>query len=199
VVGVHAGEARMQEYGIAGRPDYQNRGSRAGAYSHFLLQELLPFIERNYRPEKPYSYAGFSLGGLAAFDIVWKHPDLFHQAGIFSGALWWRAKPFDPDNPDADRIVHQMVDQDPPRKGLRFWFQTGTHDEVSDRNNNGVIDSIDDTLDLIRVLKKKGGALPQDLYYLEVEKGRHHPETWAKVLPDFLAWAFGKEAQTHSG
>ena len=72
---------------------------------------------------------------------------------------------------------------------MRFWFQTGTLDESCDRNNNGVIDSIDDTLDLITELKLLGYG-DEDIKYLEVEGGKHHPKTWKGVLPDFLEWAF---------
>jgi len=31
----------------------------------------------------------------------------------------------------------------------------GTADEEADRNNNGIIDAIDDTLQLLQILKKK--------------------------------------------
>ena len=34
--------------------------------------------------------------------------------------------------------------------GLKFFFQCGNMDETMDRNKNGIIDSIDDTLDLIQ-------------------------------------------------
>jgi enterochelin esterase-like enzyme len=71
---------------------------------------------------------------------------------------------------------------------LKFWFQTGTNDETDDRNKNGIIDSIDDTTDLIKLLKGKGYA---DIVYREVEGGEHNPKTWGEVLPDFLIWAFG--------
>ena len=36
---------------------------------------------------------------------------------------------------------------------LKFFFECGALDETKDRNNNGIIDSIDDTLDLIDELK----------------------------------------------
>jgi hypothetical protein len=66
----------------------------------------------------------------------------------------------------------------------------GTQDETSDRNKNGVIDAIDDTLDLIATLREIGCS-EEDLSYLELEGGRHEPATWAQVMPDFLRWAFG--------
>ncbi len=72
-------------------------------------------------------------------------------------------------------------------KNQRFWFQCGTLDEEDDRNHNGIIDAIDDTLDLIRALSKKG--IPEkNIRYLEMEGGRHEPGTWGEAMPDFLGW-----------
>src|SRR5438270_12344355 len=51
-VGVHAGKDRKNEYGTANKPDYMNRGAKAGAYSRFVLEELLPLIHADYRIEQ---------------------------------------------------------------------------------------------------------------------------------------------------
>ena len=48
VVAIHCGE-RIQEYGTASQPDYKNRGARAGAYTRFVLEELMPHIQQTYR------------------------------------------------------------------------------------------------------------------------------------------------------
>ncbi|MCB0642407.1 MAG: hypothetical protein KDC44_12240 [Phaeodactylibacter sp.] len=85
--------------------------------------------------------------------------------------------------------MHEQVLLDGHVGPLQFWFQTGTNDETSDRNNNGIIDAIDDTLDLMKALKKVGYPKTA-MKYVEVENGVHHPSTWAKVMPDFLKWAF---------
>ncbi|MDO8365739.1 MAG: hypothetical protein Q7T20_03000 [Saprospiraceae bacterium] len=74
----------------------------------------------------------------------------------------------------------------------RFWFQCGTLDEEEDSNNNGIIDSIDDTLDLIKSMQEKG--IPEkNIRYVEIENGRHEPWTWGEAMPDFLGWVFGYE------
>lgn len=196
VVAVHAAD-RMQEYGTAGRPDYKKRGRKAGAYTRFLMRELLPLLRRRYRlleEPKQHTIAGFSLGGLSAFDIGWHHPEVFGQVGVFSGALWWRSAPFRDADPDADRIVHTYVEKSAWRPPLRFWLQAGTADEEADRNNNGVIDAIDDTLDLIKALKALGYDEKQAVRYVEVTGGEHNPETWGRIMPDFLQWAFPNRA-----
>jgi hypothetical protein len=74
--------------------------------------------------------------------------------------------------------------------GQRFWFQAGTQDEINDRDQNSVIDSIQDTTELMDELSLKGFHTGKDMLYVQVEGGQHNQETWIKVLPQFLTWAF---------
>jgi uncharacterized damage-inducible protein DinB len=138
--------------------------------------------------------AGFSLGGLSAFDLVWHHPDAFVRAGVFSGSFWWRHRALGAGYTDADRIMHGLVRARQPHPNHRFWLQTGTLDEHNDRNKNGVIDSIEDCLDMVGELINLGLNAQQAIRYVQVEGGHHHPDTWGRVMPDFLVWAFGAEA-----
>ncbi|UFH51843.1 esterase family protein [Spirosoma sp. KNUC1025] len=193
LVAIHAGD-RIQEYGTAAQADYMHRGSKAALYTDFVLKELLPFVKNHYRvstdPAKSV-FAGFSLGGLSAFDLVFHHPDRFSRAGVFSGSFWWRSKSTEAGYRDeTDRIMHDLVRKGVYSPTLKFWFETGTNDEASDRNNNGVIDSIDDTLDLISELVKKGYQRERDIRYVEIIGGEHNQKTWSKIMPDFLTWAF---------
>lgn len=193
LIGIHAGD-RMQEYGTVSQPDYAGRGSKAKAYTQFILEEFLPYLQKRYRINKAgHSIAGCSLGGLSALDIAWSHPEIFSNVGVFSGSLWWRSTPFDEKTPDANRIMHIQVAKAGKREGLKFWFQAGTKDEEGDRNQNGIIDAIDDTLQLIDLLRKSGYS-KHDIRYVEVEGGEHNVYTWGEILPDFLKWSFGNTA-----
>ena len=193
LVAIHAGD-RIQEYGTAAQADYLNRGSKAALYTDFVLTELLPYIKKQYRVSTDPSQsvvAGFSLGGLSAFDLVFHHPERFSRAGVFSGSFWWRSKSTEDGYRDeTDRIMHDLVRKGTYHKAQKFWFETGTDDETSDRNNNGVIDAIDDTIDLIAELVKKGYHRDTDIRYVELVGGKHDQETWGQVMPDFLTWAF---------
>ncbi len=197
VVAPHASEQRLHEYGIAGRPDYNGRGDRAGAYTAFVLRELLPWAQGRYRAATDPAdavFAGFSLGGLMAFDAVWHHPEAFARAGVFSGAFWWRGRAVGAGYTPADRLMHQQVAARPVQAAQAFWLQTGTLDERDDRNENGVIDAIEDCLDLVDALRAQGLDVARQLRYVQVEGGHHHPDTWGRAMPDFLGWAFGAAA-----
>lgn len=194
-VGIHCGPDRRMEYGIASQADYLGRGAKAGDYTSFIFEELLPLIRQKYHlPHfKEKSFAGFSLGGLMALDIVWNHPHEFSKVGIFSGSLWWRQKGYDDGYSDeTDRIMHNQIRESKEiAPWLEFFIQTGLLDEKKDRNKNGVIDSIDDALDLIAELKKKGFA-KDSIKYFEMEDGSHDVPTWGRAFPEFLKWGWGK-------
>lgn len=193
VVGIHAGMDRLQEYGTAHKPDYAHRGRKAQATTDFVLKELIPFLAQQYLIQKDkLVYAGFSLGGLMALDMVWNHADVFAKAGIFSGALWWRQKALDAGYHNADRIMHEQIRNSTDKRDLKFWFQTGTCDETDDRDGDGIIDSIQDTLECIAELERKGYVWKKDIDYYEMAGGEHNPETWSLAIPVFLKWAFGK-------
>lgn len=193
-VAIHAGADRKMEYGTAVQADYMGRGAKAGAYSRFVMEELLSFIRTQYA--LPLSagkaFAGFSLGGLSALDIAWSHPGEFDRVGVFSGSLWWRTRALDDGYEEStDRIMHAQIKAGEKQAGLRFFFETGALDETMDRNNNGIIDAIDDTLDLIALLEAKGYRRPDDIEYLQLDDGRHDVATWARAMPAFLKWGWG--------
>ena len=193
-VGIHANHDRLYEYGTATQADYKARGSKAKQHNDFIIHELLPFLKQKYFIKmKGNVIAGLSLGGLSAMDIGWNNPKEFSKIGVFSGSFWWRQKSEEDGYTDQyNRIMHNIVRAGTYKKGMKFWFEAGTNDEKSDRNNNGIIDAIDDTLDLMTELEQKGYNKNEDIVYREVENGEHNQNTWKKVLPEFLVWAFGK-------
>ena len=192
IAAIYCGEDRIQEYGTAGIPDYKKRGSKAALYEQFIIEELLPQIKEHLQADSfaTMAFAGFSLGGLSALDIAWRHPELFNKAGVFSGSFWWRSRDLKKGYTNDDRIMHGIIRNTETRPDLKFWLQTGTKDETADRNQNGIIDAIDDTIDLIKELEGKGYNRDADIQYVEVVGGGHNTDTWSKVMPKFLTWAF---------
>jgi enterochelin esterase-like enzyme len=201
-VAIHAGADRKMEYGVASQADYLGRGAKAGLYTSFIIKELLPYLKDTYKiPSfKEKAFAGFSLGALMALDIVLNHPAKFTKAGLFSGSFWWRSidqteKEY---NDDEHRIMQQEIRNGTYHRGLQFFFQCGNMDETHDRNNNGIIDSIDDTLDMIKELAAKGYSRENDIHYLEMPDGKHDIATWGRAMPAFLKWGWGRESGVRS-
>jgi enterochelin esterase-like enzyme len=196
VVGIKASDNRVMEYGMENTLDYMGRGANAKGYASFIVSELIPYLRRKLTlyATAPIGFAGFSLGGLSALDIVWNHAEQFSVAGIFSGALWWRSidqtSPLYNDN--KHRLMQQQILNSNYQKGLRFFFQCGGQDETNDRNKNGIIDSIDDTRDIITALESKGYTIGKEIKYLEMPNGKHNIASWAVAFPSFLEWAYTK-------
>ncbi|MCB8951517.1 MAG: esterase family protein [Ardenticatenales bacterium] len=182
---------RLQEYGTAAAANAQGLGTRAADYARFVVEEVMPAINTQFRTH-PHSAAilGASLGGLSAFDIAWNHPRHFGIVGVFSGSFWWRAAPAETAVTPNALIMHDVVRHGAPRPALRGWFEAGTRDERDDRDQNGVIDAIQDTLELIAAWEEKGGQVGQNIAYVEIRGGKHNYETWSRALPEFLTWAF---------
>jgi len=197
---IHAGEDRKMEYGTQLYPDYKDRGAKAPQYPAFIFDELIPFTREKFPfpslTEK--AFAVFSLGGLRALEIVWNRPGEFTKVGVFSGSFWWRSVDQEDERYDDDqhRIMHQQIRQGKYAPWLNFFFQCGALDELKDRNKNGIIDSIDDTLDVIRELEAKGYNRETDIHYLELADGHHDVFTWGRAMPEFLKWGWSSSQES---
>ena len=195
VVAINAFD-RIKEYGVAEYPDYQNNGTSEEKYAAFIDDELYPFIKKRagVRKFNSIAIAGCSLGGLSAFDIAWDHADKIDKVGVFSGSFWYRDK--DTSDPgysdDKNRIIINKIRSSRKRPHLKYWFYAGGSEEKADRDKDGIIDVVDDTRDLVDVIKRKNVSSPQDIIYTEVKEGRHDYDSWSSVFPGFLIWADGK-------
>jgi enterochelin esterase-like enzyme len=194
LIAIHTNQNRIKEYGTAKMADYKGRGNLASAYNRFIINELIVEIALKFKVSTSKNdnyFCGFSLGGLSAMDIAWHNPEIFSKVGVFSGSFWWRRKAYEDGYDDHnDRIMHVLVREKMKNEGQKFWFECGTNDEKDDRNGNGIIDSIDDTLDLIKELEAKGYKREIDVVYHEVKDGEHNQKTWSEAMPVFLTWLF---------
>jgi enterochelin esterase-like enzyme len=193
IVGIHSDtDWRNEEYALAGKQAMTVNGAGAAAFQQFVLDSVMPLIEERYRVARGPSHTalmGWSLGGLSAFDMVWNHPERFGIAGLFSGSFWWRDNNGTAAERQAGRLTHRMVREGVAHPGQRYWFVAGRQEETDDRDDNGVIDAIQDADELIGEMERKGFRRGGDIGWKVVD-GDHSLTTWARVLPEFLVWAF---------
>ncbi len=194
VVGIPASDDRGDEYGTGLIKNVDGAGARAQDYIDFLLQEVVPLANSHYRTLRgPQNTAliGWSLGGLTAFYVGWNYPDQIGITGAFSGSFWWRTSINSLQDLLDSRVAQKMVRESSIKPPLRMWFSAGTGEfPFQDRDQNGIVDMVQDTTDLVADLAQKGYQEGTDYLYEQIEGGTHDQATWATVLPDFLRWAF---------
>ncbi|WP_243735366.1 alpha/beta hydrolase [Paenibacillus turpanensis] len=126
-----------------------------GNFEEYLISDLVPFIDNNYRTLKTRDtrvIAGLSMGGFGAFLLSLRNPDLFGAAASLSGALGsaqlMPQKDFD--RSEFSRIIGprngihamehdlnvltEMRMQDPPEERPSLYFDCGTEDYLYPMN-----------------------------------------------------------------
>ncbi|UHQ19317.1 DUF3372 domain-containing protein [Lysobacter sp. KIS68-7] len=174
---------RQAARSVVGPTKYGDVGANAHAYSQWVAQTLVPWVDAQYSTQatpEGRTVLGWSLGGLNAFDLAWQYPDVFARLGAFSPSFWIA------DAKD-QRLAAGIVARDAPHPALRAYFAAGTAEETSDRDHDGVIDVIDDANEVAALLRKGGTQVK----VVELKNGQHRQWAWAAMLPDFLLWAYG--------
>lgn len=81
-----------------------------GMYRSYLLQEIIPFVDVNYRTKRDRRYRGIlgkSSGGYGAITISMDHPDLFSAVACHSGDMYFEYA-YLPDFPPAVRVLEKV-------------------------------------------------------------------------------------------
>lgn len=90
VVGIdNGGGRRMNE--LSPWPNEEFGEAEGRQYLGFLIDEVKPFIDQNYRTlpdQKNTAIMGSSMGGLISHYAIFEYPQVFSRAGIFSPSYW---------------------------------------------------------------------------------------------------------------
>ncbi len=172
VIGIHNSHARYDEYGDT---------ATAQKYMSFLVQELKPWVDQNYRTlTGPLDTAvmGSSMGGLISFQCVWHYPEVFGQGACLSPLFWSKKHPI------AD-VCPRVENHTGPKKPVRFYI------------DNGGLDLerwlMPGCQRMLRALQAKGWVLGDDLGWYHDPEAPHHESAWAERLWRPLCFLFGTE------
>lgn len=58
-------------------------------FLQFIREELMPYIEANYKTESFKIFAGHSFGGIASINCMLTHPEMFNAYIAISPSFWW--------------------------------------------------------------------------------------------------------------
>jgi enterochelin esterase-like enzyme len=120
MVAVDNSFARLEEYG--GRhhgPGGPATNTAFENYAAFLITELKPHIDRDYRTLRGPAHTavmGSSLGGLCSLVLAWDHPEIFGGAASLSGAFQVEQTNF---------LNEVLRDYKGPSKPFRIYLDSG--------------------------------------------------------------------------
>lgn len=204
---------RLRQRAIVAPTKYGDVGADAWRYAEWLTSVLVPRIDASYRTQsdaKGRALLGWSLGAASAFGIGWQYPELFGQVGAFSPSFWLSTGTGSAADAQASRIAHRDVLPMRHEQAPRVFVAVGTEEETVDRDGDGIVDVIDDTGDLVAGWLDPDGrwhpgickAFPvrntagvqhcESATMLILEGGKHQQASWARLLPPFLQWAYGR-------
>jgi predicted alpha/beta superfamily hydrolase len=171
IVGMYNTKARVREYTPTHVPKLG--GGRADRYAKFLIEEVKPFVDREYRAlsgSRHTGIGGSSLGGLVSLYVGLTHPAIFGKIAALSPSVWWNQLVI-------RRFVHSMDVE--PRPCI--WLDIGT------REGPRTVHDVERFRD---VLVEKGWRLEQDLHYELVEGAQHNEAAWAQRVGPFLRFLY---------
>jgi len=172
VVGLYnTGKTRLREYTPTSVP--RLGGGRADRYAKFLIEEVKPVVDRDYRTKQEASQtglAGSSLGGLVSIYLGLKFSNVFSKIAALSPSVWWN-----------QRVIVRFAQAAPVERRPRIWLDIGT------REGPRIVDDVEKFRD---VLLSKGWQNDRDLHYERVEGAEHNEAAWAARVGPFLQFLF---------
>jgi len=172
IVGIYnAGKHRLQEYTPTRMP--RLGGGRASRYARFLIEEVSPFLQSNYRilgGMENTGIGGSSLGGLVSLFLGLRMPHVFGKIAALSPSVWWN-----------QRVILRFADAAPVHPRPRVWLDIGTSE------GGRIVEDVERFRD---VLLRKGWQWGRDLHYERVEGAEHNEAAWAQRVGPFLQFLF---------
>jgi predicted alpha/beta superfamily hydrolase len=179
VVGIdNTGKNRLREYMPHRSMHPRMLRVQGRHYPDFLMKEVMPFVEQNYRvatrPEDT-GLGGSSLGALIALHTVVARPGVFGRLLLESPSLWASNRQLIKES----RTVTIWPE--------RIFLAVGTAEAGSPERNRTVVD---DVRELAAIMRR--AVLSEKRLRLVIKDGAGHSEgAWAERFPEALQFLFG--------
>ncbi len=172
VVGMdHAGPGRIDEYSFS--RDSRRGGGRGADHEAFLLRDVRPFIEKEYRVQTGPQHTligGSSLGAISSLEVARRNPGMFGGVIAMSPALTW----------DDGRLVTQLEKDAGGLSGARVWIDMGTRERAVTAMGDPVAPANQELITLARRLGRALAAQAVEHKVFIEEGGEHHEQAWAR-------------------
>lgn len=166
------GEERIEEYSPWFN-EYNQMGGKGEVYMEFLLQELKPYIDRNFRTKPDANHTamvGSSMGGLITLYAAIKYQHIFGRIGILSPSLWFSEEAF----LHVSRIGKQ------PNTNSRIALLAGAKEP----------DYVGKATERLYRTLLQAGFHNEDLLFELIVDGEHNEWFWSKAFKQAYQWMF---------
>jgi predicted alpha/beta superfamily hydrolase len=149
----------------------QGRGGKGERYLRWIVEELKPFIDSNYRTQpgrETTAIMGSSLGGIISLAAAERNPEVFGCVAAVSPSLWW----------NKGSVIERWQKRTPDV--CRLWVDMG------DRERAGLTDALK---------RFEAAAQPTCRSRLHAEivpGGRHDEPSWSARLGRILMYLFAE-------
>lgn len=177
IVAIYNTANRMDEYTPV---PARGRGGRADEYGRWIIDELKPFIDANYRTLSGREFTGIggsSLGGLFALHMGFTRYDVFGRVAAISPSAWW-----------ANGFILREASALNGRLPIRIWLDMGRREG---RHFLAQTRALQDILRSKGWQKNRKAALA-DFRYLEATRARHDEYSWGARFDKVLKFLYPK-------
>jgi predicted alpha/beta superfamily hydrolase len=173
IVGIYnTGRSRIHEYTPTKAPKLG--GGRADRYGKFLIEEVMPFVQREYRVSadpRITGIGGSSLGGLVSLYFGLRMPGVFGRIAALSPSVWWHQR----------MIGRFAVAARPVEPRPVIWLDIGTNEGPR------IVPQVEEFRD---ILVRKGWKPGKDLHYERIEGGEHNELAWSQRIGRVLEFLY---------
>jgi enterochelin esterase family protein len=148
-------------------------------FGHYLLEEILPAVEKTYKLRADgYSrgIAGESSGAICALNVAWHFPDKFSRVhstiGSYTALQWHPEEHLDGAN------VYPFLIRKEPRKNIRIWQSDGA-DDIENQYGSWPLQAVE----LANSLKMQSYD-----FHFRFGEAAHNSAQAALDLPESLSW-----------
>lgn len=170
VVGIeNGGEERINEYTPWENEKYG--GGKGEIYIDFLVNDLKPYIDANYRTKKEPAFTGIigsSLGGLISYYGGLKYPHIFGKIGALSTSFWFSSK------------VEEFTKENGRLQHNRMYLLVGEKEGY---------DTDKDSQKMEKILLKTGFN-PRNLKLKINPNGEHNEAFWRSEFLEAVKWLY---------
>lgn len=167
------GEFNRKLYELLPPDERDNMQFRGEAFSDFVVNDVIPYIESNYNVNSVRGIAGASCGGQEAFCTGMKYPETFSYVGAFSSTFeYFEEEAWD----------EYLSEKDFSGNVPRIYFYTGLNEVEEDEVW---------MYPLITGMESRLADLgyPTDkMVNITDEDARHHEDFWSLYFPEMLCW-----------